>query len=97
MVLSLIYIFCLPISCCKLYNKGAFSYVFTIKTMCHLGWVQKNLTLKENIKWKQCLYGYFLIHMPKYVGIQKKYSFEFFSKIQLICHMLDFDCACVRI
>jgi hypothetical protein len=34
---DLIHMFCLRISCYKLYKKGLFSYVLTLKYMCHFG------------------------------------------------------------
>ncbi len=38
--------FCFQIPCYKLYKKYLFSYVFTLKYMCHFGMNSKNLNLK---------------------------------------------------
>jgi hypothetical protein len=55
---NLTHMFCLPISSYKVYKKDVFFNVFTLKTMCHLGWTQRSLTLKAKHKMKkQCLHG----------------------------------------
>jgi hypothetical protein len=58
-----------PISFYKLYIKDVFSNVITLKTMCHLGWTQRSLTLEAKQKMKeQYLHGYSLIHLPTLVS-----------------------------
>jgi len=47
---DLTHIFCLQIPCYKLYKKNFFSYVFTLKYMCHFGMNLKNLNLKVKHK-----------------------------------------------
>jgi hypothetical protein len=41
---------CLGIPCHKLYKKGLFSYVFTLKYTCHFGMSSKKFNLKGKIK-----------------------------------------------
>jgi hypothetical protein len=41
---------CFQISCYKLYKKGLFSYVFTLKYMCHFGMNLKKYNLKAKHK-----------------------------------------------
>ncbi len=43
---DLTHIFCFWIPCYKLYKEGVFSYVFTLKYMCHFEMNSKNLNLK---------------------------------------------------
>jgi hypothetical protein len=50
--MDLTHMFCFWIPCHKIYIKGSFSYVLTLKYTCHLGWGQKKLTLKTNHKIK---------------------------------------------
>jgi hypothetical protein len=42
--------FCPLMSSYELYKESVFSFDFTLNTMCHLGWAQRSLTLKENNK-----------------------------------------------
>jgi len=44
--------FCLQIACYKLYKKDLFSYVFTLKYMCHFGMSSKKFNLKAKHKQK---------------------------------------------
>ncbi len=52
--------FCLRISCYKLYKKGLFSYILTFKYMCHfeMSFKKFNLIAKHKLKNKKT-YGYF--------------------------------------
>ncbi len=49
---TLTHMFCIQIPCYKLYKEGLFSYVFTLKYMCHFGmnWKKLNLKAKHKIK-----------------------------------------------
>jgi hypothetical protein len=47
---DLTHMFYLQISCYKLYKKGFFSFVLTLKYMCHLGMSLKKFNLKVKYK-----------------------------------------------
>jgi hypothetical protein len=49
---DLTHMFSLQIACYNLYKKGLFSYVLTLKYMCHFGMSLKNLNLKVKHKMK---------------------------------------------
>ncbi len=49
---GLTHMFCFLMSSYKVYKENAFSLDFTLKTICHLGWVQRSLTLKAKHKIK---------------------------------------------
>jgi hypothetical protein len=51
-VKGLTHFFNLLLSFYKVYKEGGFSLDFTLKIMCHLGWVQKNWSLKAKHKIK---------------------------------------------
>jgi len=50
---DLTHMFCLPIPCYKLYKKGLFSYVFTLKYMWYFGMSSKKLNPKAKHKIKK--------------------------------------------
>ncbi len=50
---DLTHMICLQIPCYKLYKEGLFSYVFTLKYMCHFGMNLKKLNLKAKHKLKK--------------------------------------------
>jgi hypothetical protein len=55
---DLTHMLCLWIPCYKLYKKGLFFYVFTLKYMCHFGMSWKKLNLKaKHIKYKIKFHG----------------------------------------
>jgi len=61
---GLTFMFCLQIACYKLYKKDLFSYVFTLKYMCHFGMSSKKFNLKAKHKTKKKnFHHYFLIHL----------------------------------
>jgi len=47
---DLTHMFCFQIPCYKLYKKGFFSYLLTLKYMCHFGMNSKKLNLKAKHK-----------------------------------------------
>jgi hypothetical protein len=49
---DLTHMFCFQISCHKLYKEGLFSYVLTLKYICHFGMNLKKLNLKAKHKIK---------------------------------------------
>jgi hypothetical protein len=49
---DLIHMICLQIPCYKLYKEDLFSYVLTLKYMCHFGMSSKKLKLKVKHKIK---------------------------------------------
>ncbi len=49
---DLIHMLCFQIPCYKLYKKGLFSYVLTLKYMCHFGMSLKKFNLKAKYKIK---------------------------------------------
>ncbi len=60
---NLTHMFCLQIPCYKVYKKNLFSYVLTLKYMCHFGMNLKKFNLKAKHKIKIKFYGYFLVHL----------------------------------
>jgi len=60
---DLTHMFCFKIPSYKLYKEGLFSYVFTLKYMCHFGMNLKELNLKAKHKIKKKSYGYSLVHL----------------------------------
>ncbi len=50
------------IPCYKLYKEGLFSYVLTLKYMCHFGMSLKKLNLKVKHKIKNQIHGYSPVH-----------------------------------
>ncbi len=50
---DLTHMFCLQISCYKLYKKGLFSYVLILKCLYHFGMNSKKLNLKAKHKIKK--------------------------------------------
>jgi hypothetical protein len=60
---ELTYMFCLWIPCYKIYKKGLFSYVFTLKYMCHFGMNRKKLNSKAKHKLKKQIHGYSLVDL----------------------------------
>jgi hypothetical protein len=50
--------FCLQILCYKLYKEVLFSYVLTLKYMCHFGMSSKKFNLKAKHKIKKNIHGY---------------------------------------
>jgi hypothetical protein len=55
--------FCFWISYYKLYKKILFSYVLTLKYMCHFGINFKKFNVKEKHKIKIKIDGYSLMHL----------------------------------
>jgi hypothetical protein len=47
---DLTHMFCLRIPCYKLYKEGLFSYVLTLKYMCHFGMIFKKLNQEAKHK-----------------------------------------------
>jgi len=60
---NLTHMFCLWTPCYKLYKKNLFSYVFTLKYICHSGMSWKKLNLKVKHKIKIKFHRYFLVHL----------------------------------
>jgi len=67
--------FYLLMSFYKVYTKGAFSFDFILKIICHLGWVHINLTLKEKHKIKYFIW--LLFNSPTFLP---SYSSRWASK-----------------
>ncbi len=60
---DLTHMFCFEIPCYKLYEEGLFSYILTLKYMCHFGMNFKKFNLKAKHKIKKKSYGYSLVHL----------------------------------
>jgi hypothetical protein len=72
---DLTHMFYFWIPCYKLYKEGLFSYVFTLRYMCHFGmsWKKLNLNAKHKIKIKiSCLFfsalSFVLSYLLTYLG-----------------------------
>jgi hypothetical protein len=68
--------FCFRIPCYKLYKEGLFSYVFTLKQLCHFGMSFKKLNqyakhkIKNKISWllfsaPNLVFSYIFIYLSK--------------------------------
>ncbi len=55
--------FCFQISCYKLYKKGLFFYVFTLKYMCRFGMNLKMFNPKAKHKIKDKISWLFFVHL----------------------------------
>jgi hypothetical protein len=60
---DLTHMFCLQIPWYKLYKESLFSYVLTLKYMCHFGMTLKKLNLKTKHKINKKIHGYSLVHL----------------------------------
>jgi hypothetical protein len=70
------HMFCLQISCYKLYKEGLFSYVLILKYMCHFGMSLKKFNIKakhkinNKISWLfysalNLMFSYFFTYLSK--------------------------------